>query len=216
MLSIDELKSAYNGCKEGGHLGALRAVAEAAVKDARCGILLEVIQSLNGNPYSLTKNECIELVSAMRKGSLIACAGCEMPQCRDAGSCKHPFANPPAVKDAVGGDEPVAWARNLTDPRPDTVTDLIYCSVAEHERGDTLSYIPLYTRPQASAAVPEELIEMADRFGCIAHMYNGMKRSTAERFLECLGHADLPIGWESMTLPRLLAALAASQPEVKS
>lgn len=36
-LSIDELKAAYNGCKEGGHLGALKAVAEAAVKAEREG-----------------------------------------------------------------------------------------------------------------------------------------------------------------------------------
>lgn len=67
-------------------------------------------------------------------------------------------------------------------------------------------------RAVAVAAVPDEVIEMADRFMRIAHIYNGMKRSTAERFLDCLGYPDLPIGWESLTLPRLLVILAASQP----
>ena len=43
--------------------------------------------------------------------------------------------------------EPVAWVENLTDPQPHAVTDLKYCSVAQHESGEYLEYIPLYTAP---------------------------------------------------------------------
>ena len=94
-----------------------------------------------------------------------------------------------AVKDAVGG-EPVAWARNLTDPRPDTVTDLTYCSVAEHERGDTSRYIPLYTRPQAIAAIPEK------------------KTGPIARTLEGYGYVN---GWNAC-----IDAMIGNRPEVKN
>jgi len=43
--------------------------------------------------------------------------------------------------------EPVVWVENLTDPQPHAVTDLKYCSVAQHESGEYLEYIPLYTAP---------------------------------------------------------------------
>ena len=43
--------------------------------------------------------------------------------------------------------EPVAWVENLTDAQPHAVTDLKYCSVAQHERGEHLKYIPLYKDP---------------------------------------------------------------------
>ena len=43
--------------------------------------------------------------------------------------------------------EPVVWVENLTDPQPHAVTDLKYCSVAQHESGEYLKYIPLYTAP---------------------------------------------------------------------
>jgi hypothetical protein len=48
-----------------------------------------------------------------------------------------------SLKDAVK-QEPVAWVENLTDAQPHAVTDLKYCSVAQHERGEHLKYIPLY------------------------------------------------------------------------
>jgi len=44
--------------------------------------------------------------------------------------------------------KPVLWAENLTDPQPHAVTDLKYCSVAQHKSGEDLKYIPLYTAPQ--------------------------------------------------------------------
>lgn len=122
-----------------------------------------------------------------------------------------------AVKDAGGGDEPTRDWPEAANLMSDNIYQNRCCECSQLFMGwKRRPVCAVCARPQASAAVPEELIEMADRFGCIAHMYNGMKRSTAERFLECLGYADLPIGWESMTLPRLLAMLAASQPEVKS
>lgn len=47
---------------------AVYAVLEAAAvqQPKREDVLLEVIQRLNQNPYSLTKSECIDLISAMR------------------------------------------------------------------------------------------------------------------------------------------------------
>lgn len=47
---------------------AVYAVLEAAAvqQPKREDVLLEVIQRLNQNPYSLTKSECIYLISAMR------------------------------------------------------------------------------------------------------------------------------------------------------
>ncbi len=43
--------------------------------------------------------------------------------------------------------KPVAWVQNLTSAQPHAVTDLKYCSVLQHERGEHLKYIPLYTAP---------------------------------------------------------------------
>ena len=51
----------------------------------------------------------------------------------------HVYDVPPA--------KPVAWVENLENARPHCVTDLKYCSVAQHERGEHLKYIPLYTAP---------------------------------------------------------------------
>ena len=51
--------------------------------------------------------------------------------------------------------QPVAWIKNLTYPQPHAVTDLQYCSVAQHERGDHLQYVPLYTHQPAAADVAE-------------------------------------------------------------
>jgi len=50
----------------GGVFDFARAVAEAAVKDVKRSTLLEVIQLLNQSPYSLTKRECIDLVTALK------------------------------------------------------------------------------------------------------------------------------------------------------
>ena len=111
------------------------------------------------------------------------CKACEMPQCRDAGSCQHPSARPQAsqlnldylremgrlearireleqasaaVVDAVGGDEPVAWM--YTDRFGTHFTD----EKDEWEIAEGIESVqPLYARPQASAAVPDAV--MAER-----------------------------------------------------
>ncbi|GGX30339.1 hypothetical protein GCM10007242_41180 [Pigmentiphaga litoralis] len=49
---------------------------ERAVRDQS---LLEVIQALNGNPYSLTKSECINVVETLKGTSAAACIGCGGP-----------------------------------------------------------------------------------------------------------------------------------------
>jgi hypothetical protein len=43
--------------------------------------------------------------------------------------------------------KPVAWVETLENAQPHCVTDLKYCSVMQHERGEHLKYIPLYKDP---------------------------------------------------------------------
>jgi len=43
--------------------------------------------------------------------------------------------------------EPVAWVSSLDSAQPHCVTDLKYCTVLQHERGEHLKYIPVYTVP---------------------------------------------------------------------
>lgn len=57
--------------------------------------------------------------------------------------------------------KPVAWMQNLTDPQPKTVIDLRYCSFAEHEQGDHLKYIPVYTHPAPD--VVAQLVEALEK-----------------------------------------------------
>ena len=60
--------------------------------------------------------------------------------------------------------KPVAWVENLENARPHCVTDLKYCSVAQHERGEHLKYIPLYTSPpqrEWQSLTDEEIDETA-------------------------------------------------------
>ncbi len=81
-------------------------------------------------------------------GALCVAGGMDIPD------WKHLFPTPlyvapPKPVSIAYKSEPVAWARNLTDPQPHCVTNLKYCSVAQMDRGDHLKYIPLYTaQPQ--------------------------------------------------------------------
>ena len=43
--------------------------------------------------------------------------------------------------------KPAAYLSDLSDPQPHAVTDLKYCSWAQHERGDHLKYVPVYAAP---------------------------------------------------------------------
>jgi hypothetical protein len=51
------------------------------------------------------------------------------------------------VYDLQTKQKPVAWVETLENARPHCVTDLTYLSVAQHERGEHLKYIPLYIDP---------------------------------------------------------------------
>jgi len=51
----------------------------------------------------------------------------------------------PAAQEPAG--ETVAFVKSLDVPAGSFVTDLKYCSCAEHDSGDHLKYIPLFTRP---------------------------------------------------------------------
>jgi hypothetical protein len=65
----------------------------------------------------------------------------------------------PSAQPTEPAGEPVAFVQSLDKPSPRFVTDLKYCTIAEHDNGDHLKYIPLYTRP----AVPlsDERIDRA-------------------------------------------------------
>lgn len=121
-----------------------------------------------------------------------------------------------AVKDAVGG-EVVAWLHNLENFQEPRMRPL---DENEISRGWTQK--PLYTRPQASAAVPDVLISEAEM-------------ASLRRFSETTeddGSYDIPHGmvrrlcdigvlsWRGHHRYRVTdfgdAMLAASQPEVKS
>jgi hypothetical protein len=55
----------------------------------------------------------------------------------------------------------VAFVQSLDKPSPRCVTDLKYCTIAEHDNGDHLKYIPLYTRP-AGALSDEQIKQVFD------------------------------------------------------
>ena len=52
--------------------------------------------------------------------------------------------------------EPVAFVKSLDEPSPRCVIDIKYCTWAEHECGDHLKYVPLYTSPQAAQPLSDE------------------------------------------------------------
>ena len=60
--------------------------------------------------------------------------------------------------------EPVAWLENLTAPSVHAVTDLKYCSVAQHERGDHLKYVPVYAAPVRTKNLTDEELAKAAGF----------------------------------------------------
>lgn len=57
------------------------------------------------------------------------------------------------------GAAPVAWLRNLTDPRPHAVTSLSYRSAADSDAG--VEYVPVYTTPQPAAQALDARAEQA-------------------------------------------------------
>jgi hypothetical protein len=71
--------------------------------------------------------------------------------------------------------EPVAFVQSLDKPSPRCVTDLKYCTIAEHDNGDHLKYIPLYTRP---AVQQEPAGEPVAHFGSAYVNENGVHITT--------------------------------------
>jgi hypothetical protein len=71
----------------------------APLSEGRADVLLNVIQRLNQNPYSLTKAECVDLVSAMRDEALAAPSPPPQPtdEATDAGRLDWMDDNPYAV-----------------------------------------------------------------------------------------------------------------------
>ena len=65
----------------------------------------------------------------------------------------HPDTKAGKVMEAISArlaqpePEPVAWVETLDNAQPHCVTDLKYCSVMQHDRGEHLKYTPLYTVP---------------------------------------------------------------------
>lgn len=106
-----------------------------------------------------------------------------------------------AVNDKVVGKEPVAVVGDAFQ--------LLWCgsySFAEHAKKHGLKVGSLlYTLPPSRVEASNELVELVSHFKFISQAYDTMKRSTSERFLECLGYTELPEGWESMNLSSLLA-----------
>lgn len=110
-----------------------------------------------------------------------------------------------AVKDAVGGDEPVGWQYRET--RDDgTWSAWIGCCV-RLEENDYRQCRPLYTRPQASAAVPEgwklSVFSLTEAARCLGVAQERNDSASIDHWSR-----------ESQKYEREM--LAASQPEVKS
>lgn len=86
-------------------------------------------------------------------------AECDGGQCGIGGYCKQcpktqPEPEPVAtlfgslpVYDVPLEQQPVAWVETLENAQPHCVTDLKYCSVMQHDRGEHLKYTPLYKDP---------------------------------------------------------------------
>lgn len=60
---------------------------------------------------------------------------------------KVELAKPESTNNESLSAEPVAWVDNLNRATPHCVTDLKYCSIHQHQMGEHLNYIPLYTSP---------------------------------------------------------------------
>jgi hypothetical protein len=87
---------------------------------------------------------------------------------------KESLAAQPAAQQEPAG-EPVAFVRSLDNPSPRCVTDLKYCTIAEHDNGDHLKYIPLYTRP----AVPLTTKRLAELWFRVADIEHATDRQIA-------------------------------------
>jgi hypothetical protein len=71
-----------------------------------------------------------------------------------------------ALRASLG--EPVGFASDLDRPSPRFVTDLKFCTIAEHEAGDHIKYIPLYAIKDAMlSASPQAPDHTEDALGMV-------------------------------------------------
>lgn len=200
MLSderIQEIMAEKAGCWVAPHiLAGVKAVAEAAVRDER---------ENRNRPMAL--REFAELVQKLVIiGPLTSEQGRQLMMLQEMASTTLEAA----VKDAVGG-EPVGWQYKET--RDDgTWSAWIGCCV-RLEENEYRQCRPLYTRPQASAAVPE---------GFYAGLARVIQKLTAAQ--DCHPNAVQTLIAEAIeqieavsesALDARRKNLAASQPEVK-
>lgn len=129
-----------------------------------------------------------------------------------------------AVKDAVGGDEPVGYLPNFHflqlrgdfGPYRDAIR--VYRPQAKYEKDRPEGSVALYTRPQASAAVPDDVAKDAERYRWLKSRMVGVNFDWDDEGMTALAFempdnlsfcADCDKNIDS-------AMLAASQPEVRN
>jgi len=96
----------------------VESLAQPAVKGELGDRFMEILRAIHGDvPDSFADSARLAFVHAMKEAQ-------------------------PAVQ-----GEPVAWVDSLGRPQPHCVTDLKYCSVMQHKRGEHLKYVPLYAHP---------------------------------------------------------------------
>jgi len=97
-----------------------------------------------------------------------------------------------ALRASLG--EPVGFASDLDRPSPRFVTDLKFCTIAEHEAGDHIKYIPLYAIKDAMlSASPQAPDHTEDVLGMVAQ--------PAEHALKPINDADFPAEDEAKLSP---------------
>lgn len=227
----------------GGIRAALRAVAEAAVKDEReqdkrwqfiaegLQKLIEVrdrrdaraaVKDARGVEY---REACALAMAIYKRRYMTQSPKFEL--CPDAvgvitqidNMVAGLFSDLEAVKDAVGGDEPVAWvnlAPGFRDIDRQAFTDKANADFY-HEHCYDLTAV--YTRPKASAAVPDDVAKDAERYRWLKSRMVGVNFDWDDEGMTALAFempdnlsfcADCDKNIDSAIL------VAASQPEVRN
>jgi hypothetical protein len=108
-----------------------------------------LVQSVNSAAKDAIMGAAYDFRDAHISGSmnLKRSAHAELENAVDAALAAAQTAPQPAAQQTEPAGEPVAFVQSLDKASPRCVTDLKYCTIAEHNNGDHLKYIPLYTRP---------------------------------------------------------------------
>jgi len=122
-----------------------------------------------------------------------------------------------SLKDAVK-QEPVAWVENLTDAQPHAVTDLKYCSVAQHERGEHLKYIPLYAdaTPCQTCVSLARAVMMDQTSHDTAPSQREWQGLTHEELTEIIGISSADSDWNVLKVINWAKAIEAKLKEKNS